>query len=349
MAPPPEVVYSGDMGPGVWAELMGDDEVAAALPEMASRGLRIGLHLPAERVGDAGFAALTRRAADLGVPVRLWPLLPREQGYWIGESNADPAAELLEAIVRWRAQPDGVVAEGVSIDLEPDYDYAEALRAAQKLNPARWLGLLRSHIDPPAFERARGALGRAVDATRRSGLAMHAVTYPMVLDQRRSSTVVEDAFDVPVSGIDWDEISFMVYQTGFAQQTGHWFGPALVYSYAREAIARFGERAGIDLGVIGNHGIGLDPGNRYPDPCALSADLAASLSAGIPLERTRIYGLAGVLAEGGLDRWLSLSAVEPSAPDSDRAVDGLRNTVRALSMALGTATPPPGAVAVKPR
>lgn len=337
------------MGPGVWAELMSDDEVAAALPEIAALGLRVGLHLPAERVGDAGFAALTRRAADAGVPVRLWPLLPREHGYWIGESNAERAAELLSVIVRWRAAPGGVVADGVSIDLEPAYDYAEELRAAQKLNPARWLGLLRSHIDPPAFERARRELGRAVDETRRSGLAVHAVTYPMVLDQRRGSTVVEDAFDVPVSGIDWDEISFMVYQTGFAQQTGHWFGPALVHSYAREAIARFGERAGIDLGVIGEQGIGLDPGNRYPDPCALEADLAASLSAGIPIARTRVYGLAGILEEGGLERWASLSAVEPSAPDSDRAVDGLRNTVHALSMALGTATPPPGAVAAKPR
>jgi hypothetical protein len=337
------------MGPGVWAELMSDEQVADALPELASRGLRLGLHLPAGRVGDAGFAALTRRAADAGIPLRLWPLLPEAEGYWIGESNAEQAAELLAAIVRWRAAPDGVVADGVSIDLEPAYDYAEALRAAQKLNPARWLGLLRSHIDPAAFEHARGELGRAVDATRRAGLAVHAVTYPMVLDQRRGSTLVEDAFDIPVSGIDWDEVSFMVYQTGFAQQTGHWFGPALVHSYAREAVARFGERAGIDLGVIGNHGIGLDPGNRYPDPSALEADLAASLSAGIPLARTRLYGLAGLLGEGGLERWLADGQPEPSAPDSDRAVDGLRNTVRALSLALGTATPPPGAVALKSR
>lgn len=337
------------MGPGVWAELMSDGEVAAALPRLAALGLPVGLHLPAERVGDAELAALTRRAAELGVPLRLWPLLPESEGYWIGESNAAQAAELLAGIVRWREEPGGVVADGVSIDLEPAYDYAEALRGAQKLNPARWLGLLRAHIDPPAFERARGELGRAVDATRRAGLAVHAVTYPMVLDQRRGSTVVEDAFDIPVSGIEWDEVSFMVYQTGFAQQTGHWLGPALVYSYAREAIARFGERAGIDLGVVGDEGIGLDPGDRYPDPCALSADLAAALSAGIPLERTRVYGLAGLLAEGGIERWLVECRTEPSAPDSDRAVDGLRNTVRALSLALGTATPPPGAVATKPR
>ena len=336
------------MGPGVWAELMSDEAVAETLPQLASRGLPLALHLPAERVGDTGFATLTRRAADLGVPLRLWPLLPRDQGYWIGESNADRAAELLADIVRWRAAPGGVAADGVSIDLEPAYEYAEALRTAQKRNPARWLGLLRSHIDPGAFERARAELGHAVDATRRAGLAVHAVTYPMVLDQPGGSNVVEDAFDIPLGGIDWDEVSFMVYQTGFAQQTGHWFGPALVHSYARAAVARFGERAGIDLGVVGNEGIGLDPGNRYPDPCALEADLGAALAAGIPRHRMRIYGLAGVLREGGIERWLSLSGVKPSAPGRDRAVDGLRNTVRALSLALGTATPPPGSVRVKP-
>ncbi len=334
MAPPRRLSYARRVTLGVWAELMSDGRVAEALPLLGARKLALCLHLPAERVGDAAFAALTRRVADSGIPLRLWPLLPESEGYWVGETNAEQAADLLSAIVRWRAQPYGVVADGVSIDLEPAYEYAEALRATQDLNPGRWLGLLRSHVDPPAFERARGTLGRAVDATRRAGLRLHAVTYPMLLDQPDGSTVLEDAFDIPVSGIDWDELSFMVYQTGFAEQAGLWFGPALVNSYARSAVERFGERAGIDLGVVGDEGIGVGPGNRYPDPATLATDLAASLAAGIPLERTRVYGLAGVLAHGGLDHWLSLSGVEPRAPARGRATDGLRNAVRALAIGL---------------
>src|SRR5689334_19101437 len=99
-------------GIGVWAELMSDDEVARALPDLGELGLRIGIALPSERVGDESFARLTRSAADLGVLVRAWPLLPRELGYWFGEQNATIAAEVVGDIARWRRAPGGPALSG---------------------------------------------------------------------------------------------------------------------------------------------------------------------------------------------------------------------------------------------
>ena len=171
----------------LWAELMADDDVERALPELAQGGLGIGLHLPAERVGDARFAALTRRAADRGVAVRAWPLLSREHGYWIGETNAAEAALLLESIVRWAARPGGPALAGVSLDLEPDFQYAEALRRAGAARVDRLLGLLVAHVDraPSPPPRPRWPAPSRRCAAR---VVLHAVTFPLVLDQREGDT-----------------------------------------------------------------------------------------------------------------------------------------------------------------
>lgn len=317
----------------LWAELMDDAAVEAALPALAARGLGIGLSLPSSRLGDAELAKLTRKAQSAGVPTRLWPLLPKEHGYWIGESNVDETRDMMTALVAWRSRRGGPVFDAVSFDLEPDYAYSESLRRTARRRPDRVLGLLLDHVRPTRFAKARAALARTVQTLRRAGVAAHAVTYPLVLDQALGDTTLEDALSIPVSGIDWDEVSFMVYQTPFAQLVGTWLGPALVHSYARTAVERFGERAGIDVGIVGDHGVGIDPGSRYPSPSALAADLAASQAAGIPLERSRVYGLAGVIDAGGVERWLA-APPHPSAPAESQLVAGFRNAVRGVATGL---------------
>ena len=57
----------------------------------------------------------------------------------------------------------------------------------------------------------------------------------------------------------------MVYQTPL-RELGEWFGPALVHSYACDAVARFGARAGIDLGIVGDDGVGVEPGQSLRGP-----------------------------------------------------------------------------------
>jgi hypothetical protein len=239
----------------------------------------------------------------------------------------------MTALVAWRSRRGGPVFDGVSFDLEPDFAYAEALRRTARRRPDKALALLAANIRPTAFAKARASLARTVQSLRRAGIVTHAVTYPLVLDQAEGDATLEDALSIPVSGIDWDEVSFMVYQTPFAQLTGMWLGPALVGSYARTAVERFGERAGIDVGIVGEHGVGIDAGSRYADASSLHADLGASLAAGIPLGRSRVYGLAGVLDSGGMARWLGTTPL-PSACETSREVEGFRNLVRGIATGL---------------
>ncbi len=321
-------------GPGVWAELLADGEIERALPSLAAVSARVGLALSAERIGDANVAALTRRAANSGVGMRAWLLLPRAHGYWVGESNAGEFVAALERLWRWIDERGGPAFDGVSVDLEPAFDYAETLRTTQKSRPDRWLSLLAEHVNPASFERARDCLARGVDQARRRRLHLHAVTYPLVLDQTDGDVTIEDAFDIPVSGIDWDEVSVMVYQTAYAQQLGLWLGADLVHSYARSAVERYGDRAGVDVGVVGDAGLGLEPGDRYPTPDALWADIDAAVAAGIPLARLRVYGLAGMLGAGGVERWLGGRSPRARMPQPSAEVRGVRNAARAIAAAL---------------
>ncbi|MNC95485.1 hypothetical protein D3C83_126220 [compost metagenome] len=66
----------------------------------------------------------------------------------------------------------------------------------------------------------------------------------------------------------------------------------------------------------------------------LSDDVRAALAAGIPLSRLRVYGLDGILSQGGIARWLPHSNPEALEPEPSPAVTGLRNAVRGIATGL---------------
>ncbi len=321
------------MSLGVWAELMDDDAVARTLVDLAAAGSRLHLALDLERIGERSFADLTRRAADAGVPVFAWPLLPKELGYWIGKFNAEQARDAFDRIAGWQAERAGPALTGISVDLEPRFDFSERLRGlGGRID--RLLTELAGNLNRLRFDAARSTLAGAIDRLHSARLRVHAVTYPLILDAPAEDTTLEDALDIVLSGIEWDEVSFMVYQTAFAELGGSWFGPRLVHEYARDAFARFGDRAGIDLGVVGDRGVGLGPGNRYRAPSDLAGDVAAALAAGIPMDRMRVYGLDGIVHEGKIPGWICPPVPDAGAPEPSSLVTGLRNGVRGVATAL---------------
>jgi hypothetical protein len=325
------------MPPGVWAEDMGPAEIEPLLADLGTLGLRLYLALPAARVGDPEIARLTRQAADSGVETRAWILLADADGYWIGKHNARLGKEAVLALIRWQDMPGGPCFRGLSIDLEPSLLRTIELRQLVRTHPWRAPGWLRRNLGPRDLDRARCELDQALRQARASGFHLHAVSYPMVLDQSSASTALEDALDLVVTGLDWDEISVMVYETVFAQFLGRWLGPSLIHAYAESAVRRWGERAGLDLGVVGDRGVAIDPGRRYPAPEILHADVAAALAAGIPVSRIRVYGLAGIAPE--LGRWLNFDKIVPKKPSWSPGVASLRMLVRLADRGLSIVGP----------
>jgi hypothetical protein len=307
----------GDAPPvGVYSEFLAYEEVDAALPELARRGTDLNVAVPSDRIDDPALADLLRAAEERRVPVRLWLVLSRDDGYWPNEGNAELFRSEVQRLLA-RLSADRLRADAVVYDLEPALAYSEQLEAALSSDLAAVTELMRAHLDPAAFAAARAVFAASVEDVHAAGLRAVAVTYPQVVDDLADGDDdLQDGLDVPVEGVPWDEVAFMVYQTGFAAAVGGWIGPGLVASFAADARAHLGDRAVIALGQVGRPGIFETTGPVYEDPSVLEADIAAARFEGIG--RVEVYSLDGMLELGGARRWLDATAAAPAeaAPTS---------------------------------
>jgi len=320
-APPP-----GQRPLAVWSEFLGDEEVRAQLPLCAAEGVDLYLAIPSVRVGDAALAALVRAAAAQGVGVRAWLLLPEADGYWPNEHNVSALRSAALALADWR-DAEHLPLDWIVLDMEMALPRNREVQRIVEMDGAiAAVDAIKAGRDPAAFADARVAYAALVDELHGRGLEVMAVTIPMVLDDADDGDDdIQDEFDVPITGIAWDEVSFMAYQSLLADFSGSWHGADVIESYGRSAVAQFGPRAALALGIVGSAGI-APVAMPYPDAATLLADHAAARAAGI--ERVSIYSLDGLVQQASPDEWLD-AQIAPRVPDFGD-VDTLRATVRGL-------------------
>lgn len=250
--------------------------------------------------------------------VRPWLLLPKAQGYWAGAENAvafcAAAGRLMDA---WGERPPSTLI----VDLEPPYARITAIEAALRARPPRYAEALAALRDAPSAACVRAAereYTRLVHAAHARGWRVHLTTLPFVLDGGTRQRRVRDFLGLPVDGPDWDLVTVQAYRTLFADFGGRVlgplgraaFGPRVVYEYGLAVRAAFGERGGLDLGLVG---AGVFPARTYRGPEDLGRDLAAAQRAGVPASNTHIFDLGGMLRRG-LDDWLNATRWQKSIP-----------------------------------
>ncbi|MFM2153988.1 MAG: hypothetical protein RL199_2423, partial [Pseudomonadota bacterium] len=290
---------------GVYSEFVSLGEARAALPALARHGLALYRRVMPSDVGSDELTALMREASMLGVCVRPWLVADTVDGYWLNEDNLDVFEREVDRLLAWRRSA-GLDFDWLTLDLEPGWDYTHALlEAGAKPGAERFtamLQLLASHVRPAEFERHRERLSALVEKVQASGLKVHAVTYPLVLDDATDGDDrLQDALDIPVRGVPWDEVSFMVYRSALALYSPGPFGPDLVGTYAAEARRQYGATAGLDMGVIGRDPVGGAEGYLTPD--VLETDVGAVKAAGV--DRLHLYALESALERTDAERWLS--------------------------------------------
>jgi len=293
-------------------------DIEASLSHLADKRLSLMLAVPEASLSTPALkqelTALLAEAERRGVEVRLWPLLDQSDGYWPNETNLDRFSKYVHRLLDW-IEGEGLKVSTVIYDMEPAWDFAHQLKQAFDVGIGEAVKLLRLHLDPVRHASARARLVQQVTAIQARDVRVQCVTFPQVLDDLSDGDHdLQDAFDIPVVGVPWDEVSFMVYQSVYFMTLGVWVGPSLIRTYAEVASMHFDGRATIALGVVGRAGVMTEEAHLYPDPAALRDDVAAALAEGI--NRLEIFSLDGMLGstEHPLDTWLAATDAGPRRP-----------------------------------
>lgn len=283
-------------------------EVLPVLPDFARRGFALYLNVRPEHVGSADLAAVIEEAENLGLRVKLWPLLDGSDGSWCCEDNLELFWENVFATLDFVETVSSVV-DTVVINVELGHPKIDLIRQyLEQGDYVALIGILWQNRDLDMFAESMATMRQKVDELHERGYMVQATTYPFVLDDMKDGDPdFQDIANAPVHGIDWDYLSFTPYTTAYASDFGLPFGPYFVYSYAGLAKDMFGDEAHIAVGIVEPQG--------YTSPEELGADVAAAKAAGV--KNIDIYHLVGMLED--FDAWADAVLAEPLEPPMEAA------------------------------
>jgi hypothetical protein len=298
----------------------------------------VALHLawPVARLEDPVLLDLAAAAQAAGVVIRPWLLLDDADGYWPGSTNADVFATAARRLMAaWTAQD--LEPTGLIIDMEMRIERTrelETLIGGEMPDIAGLLTFLAGAVDREEFAAATAVYAALADDAHSGGWQVILTTLPMLLDDRADGDdSIAQALGIPVDGIDWDRMTFQVYRTllgRFSIGDGSPLTSFVVYDYARSALELYGDRAGMDLGLVGT---GVSGSPVYADADGLRADVEAALAAGIPADRIHVYNLDGMLDRSPTAAWFEPPPTPATAPPEGSGTVSLRGTITALDAA----------------
>lgn len=283
------------------------------------------------QVGSAELLNVINQAAQNGVRIRLWPMLSQSDGVWPDEDNVDLFAQEIDNLVTW-LNANNVKPGWLIFDLEPPYSLTMSMTTiAQTGNTFSALSMLISQMSPTTYRYALNRFTDIVESVHKKGWKVECVTYPLVLDDRYdSNSGMQMLFHVPVIGVPWDHVSFMVYQSSFKSLLGVSFGPPIVASYAQDAYALYGSNAIIALGVIGNDPISGTQG--YTSTTELFNDMSAAL--GQKITNIEVYSLNEILLQPDPETWLETSGIRPLVVPVGSDVQNMRSLIQGFAKGL---------------
>jgi hypothetical protein len=314
---------------GLWSEFLEPEEVAAQILDLKRHAIGLYQNIRSEDIGDPGAGALFEEAACRGLEVRAWLTLPEEEGYWPNEKNADLFASEALRLADW-IRSSGWAIDWIVVDMEPALQmFTELIEFFEQGDIAGAFDRLFDNRDAAAYAEALGEYAEMVETLHAREFKVMVVTLPVVLDDVwDGDALIQDVMNIPVHGVPWDEFSFMAYTTTFGRMLGTELSSHLVHSYGRDAVEVYGERAAIDLGVIG-HG-GMVEGEGISEVEEMRAQVGAAKKAG--LTNIHAYSLDGIVHQEEQVPWYeAFLAPAPSAdPEPETAVQGFRGALRFL-------------------
>ncbi len=311
----------------IWCEFMPYGEVEGQLPVLAEYGCGLILHVERESLADPDFAKVLRAAEREGVEVVAWLLLPYEEHLYVGQASVEGVRTLaLEAADYFGKN--GLKVKGFAFDCEPSpllgRELFEAVRAKSLGQLVR---VLRAQMDPAEFRRDTAEINQLIGELRARGYSVDGAANRAFLDaQARGNVALEDALNAPVSGVEWDALSFITYR----YQAGQFSYVGMLNRYATLARRLYGERAAMDVGLLGDYdGIPQNAeraalfggGELFYDYLrgmknVFELEEAVGVVLGCGVRRVNLYAMDGaVTSVAGLENWLKAARrAKPLSP-----------------------------------
>jgi hypothetical protein len=300
----------------IWCEFEPYESVRKYLPALAERKIDLFLHVGPNDLGNKDLLALLREAESQGVDVYAWLLLPYDKHLYVGEWTIESTRKLALDFAAW-VKRDQLAVHWIVFDCEPAPEIGKNMY--EQVRHASFRGLtsyLRQQKNGERFAQSVKELNALIGELHAQDFKVLGSCNRVILDgMRYGNTTWQDAFNIPFSMIQWDRVSFISYR----YQASRRYYLAMVRRYSTLAVRYFGDRAGLDVGLIGdNRGIpenlkrmqifgGGDHFMNYLDgirsPREMAAVIATAREAGV--RYVNLYALDGAFhSEASVTDWL---------------------------------------------
>jgi hypothetical protein len=285
----------------------------AKLPLLAQHGLSLALHWPADQLQDPARWDVVQAASALGVAVYPWITLPDGEpadnnpsspnygatGYFPNATNYEVWCGAARTMIwLWRSEH-ALPPTKLIVDFEMRKDRLQQFATlSSNGDVSGTLALLKENqasIGVAGFANAKRAYAEFVDYAHQFGFAVEATTLlPLLDDFDDGEDSLRQGFQVPLDqDTAWDDVSFQVQRTIYQN-----YGPTsyFVYYYAQKAMALFGSRAAVGLGVTDAGWAAATP--TYGRGDDLRQDVEAALAAGVSVANIGVYSFYGMYKAG---------------------------------------------------
>jgi len=316
---------------GTYAEFDNLSVFSSAIPLLKQTNTQLLLAVYPSDIGSSQFLNLLNKAFSNGVEVRLWPMLTQSEGLWPNEDNVDLFSQEVNNLISWLSS-NNIKQGWLIFDMESPYALTMSMTtSAQTGGVTSVINLLTAYVDPSTYSYAFQRFSDVIQSLHQKGWKVECVTYPLVLDDLVvGKQNIQMLFHIPVTGLPWDQISFMVYQSSFRSLLGKYYGSSIIASYSKDAYRFYGNNAVVALGVIGNDPLSGEQG--YTDTTELFDDISAALGEGI--RHIEIYSLSEILVQQNPKSWLETSGIKPSETAISSAVQSIRTLIQSFDKSL---------------